>query len=153
MMSCKRRERSSTKLFGAQKLRSIIAAILIVFVVAGPMPATAKQTNDAQIKTWPQGKFPRLASWFNVEGHCDVRFSIDEEGYPFAVTPYCTWKVFCFDAKRAVSGATFIPKRIDGIPVIRTNVVYPMEYAFEGSSYDKADDPRSLELCEAKAVS
>ena len=113
----------------------------------------AKQTNDAQIKTWPKPKYPAIASWLGLEGHCDVRFSVDEKGFPFSVSPFCTRPIFCFEAKRAVSAATFYPKRIDGIPVERLNVVYPFEFAFEGSGYTLEGDVKSLAPCDQKAIS
>jgi outer membrane biosynthesis protein TonB len=131
---------------------------VVVLSIAVSMPhamslSWAKQDRDARIKSSPQTAYPTLASWFGIEGYCEVRFAIDEEGFPFAVEPACTRKVFCFEAKRAVSGASFYPKMVDGVPTVRTNVVYPMEYFFEGSDYDVEVDRNNLEPCENKAVS
>lgn len=132
---------------------SLISLLTIAVSQAIGFTAHAKQTNDAQIKTWPEPKYPMIASWLRLEGHCDVRFSVDEKGFPFAVSPACTRPIFCFEAKRAVSDATFYPKRVDGVPMERLNVVFPLEFAFEGSGYTVEDDQRSLTSCDQKAVS
>ncbi|MFN3211541.1 MAG: energy transducer TonB [Henriciella sp.] len=122
-------------------------------MLSGNWLALSAQTNDAQILEWPNAKFPMIAGWLGLEGYCDVRFSVDEEGYPFAVTPSCTRRIFCFEAKRAVSESRFDPARVNGIPRIRTNLVFPLTFAFERSPYDEDQDPRPLELCEQKADS
>lgn len=135
-------------------LKSVFVSILLtILMVMSSGVAGAKQTIDIKIKTWPEPKFPMLAALFGSEGHCDVRFGVDENGFAFAVTASCTRRIFCFEAKRAVSEATFDPKTIDGVPVVRTNVVYPLEFFLDGSGYDKDNDPRPLELCEMQAVS
>ena len=134
--------------------KSIITSVLLVgLILVASGHVSAKQTTDIKIKTWPTPKFPMLAAWLGLEGHCDVRFGVDEKGFAFAVAASCTRRIFCFEAKRAVSEATFEPKTIDGVPSVRTNVVFPLEFFLDGSSYDKDDDPRPLELCEMQAVS
>jgi outer membrane biosynthesis protein TonB len=122
-------------------------------MLSGNWLALSAQTNDAQILEWPKAKFPMVASWLGLEGYCDVRFSVDKNGYPFAVTPSCTRRIFCFEAKRAVSESRFDPAGENGIPKIRTNLVFPLTFAFEGSPYEDDKDPRPIELCEQKAVS
>lgn len=133
-------------------MKQWLAVWLIAAFFALTGTAFAKQTRDAQVDVWPEPRYPALAEWFGWEGYCLVRFAVDEEGHPYAVSPECTHRIFCFDAKRAVTGARFLPKLIGGVPTIRTNVVFPLEYAFEGSSYDASNDPRSLEMCEEIAV-
>lgn len=130
-----------------------LRGVVFAFAALALLSPIGAQNQDARVKTMPQGKYPMIASWLGVEGFCQVRFSVDEDGYPFAVTPSCTRKIFCFDAKRAVSAATFSPKLIDGVPSIRTDVYFPMEYFFEGSDYSVKTDPRPLELCEERAIS
>lgn len=127
--------------------------VAFVFAALALISPSGAQNQDARVKTMPQGNFPMLASWLRVEGFCQVRLSVDEAGYPFAVTPSCTRKIFCFDAKRAVSAATFSPKLINGVPSVRTDVFFPMEYVFEGSDYSVETDPQPLELCEESAIS
>jgi len=130
------------------RLRCLTASFTALAVIS---PAGA-QNQDAQVNTLPLTKFPMIASWLRVEGYCEVRFAVDEEGYPFAVTPSCTRRIFCFDAKRAVAAATFSPKLVDGVPSVRTNVIFPLVYLFDGSDYSSVNDPRPLELCEEKAI-
>ncbi|MEM7639943.1 MAG: energy transducer TonB [Pseudomonadota bacterium] len=115
--------------------------------------ASARQTQDTRIKTWPKPKYPPLASWLRWDGYCEVRFAVDEEGFPFAIEPACSRKIFCFDAKRAVSASTFYPKLVNGVPTIRTNVVYPLQYSFNFAQYDEDTLRQQLEPCEERAVS
>lgn len=139
-----------------ETLRVATGVAVLSFTVSMPHAmnlAWAKQDRDARIKTSPQTAYPTLASWFGIEGYCEVHFAIDEKGFPFGVEPACTRKVFCFEAKRAVAGASFYPKLVDGMPTVRTNVVYPMQYYFEDSDYDVEVDRNNLEPCENKAVS
>ena len=115
--------------------------------------AFAKQARDVQVEVWPVGKYPALAAWFGIEGRCDVRFAVDQDGYAFAVQPSCTHKIFCFDAKRAVSAAIFLPKLVDGVPTVQTNIVFPIDYYLENSTYEYENDHRPLKPCEELAVS
>lgn len=131
----------------------IAAAAVVALEIGLGARAFAKQTRDVQVEIWPVGRYPRLAEWLNLEGRCDVRFAIDEAGYAFAVQPSCTRKIFCYDAKRAVSAAKFSPKLVDGFPAVRTNVVLPMEYSMKGSAYDPQTDSRPLMPCEELTVS
>ena len=77
---------------------------------------------------------------------------MDEEGYPFAIEPSCSRRIFCFDAKRAVAASTFHPKLVDGIPTVRTNVVYPLQYSFNIDEFDEDALKQQLEPCEERAV-
>ncbi|MEM7460433.1 MAG: hypothetical protein AAF331_13285 [Pseudomonadota bacterium] len=127
----------------------ILIAVGLVF--ASPI-AAARQTQDTKIKTWPKPEYPTLASWFRWEGYCEVRFAIDEAGFPFAVEPSCSRRIFCFDAKRAVTASTFYPKLVDGVPTVRTNVVYPLQYSFNFEQFDEEAHKLKLEPCEERAV-
>lgn len=60
----------------------------------GVQHAAAKQTREVQLITPPQAKYPTLAEWLGMEGHCEVRFAVDENGNPFAVEPACTLRIF-----------------------------------------------------------
>ena len=131
----------------------ITSFLIVILILAGSGGANAKQLVDAQLKVGPEPKFPMIATWLGLEGHCEVRFSVDENGLPFAITPSCTRPIFCFEAKRAISETVYEPKTIDGIPAIRTKMVFPLSFYFAGSGYVRADDPRPLELCEKHAVS
>lgn len=129
-----------------------LIVIVITSVFHSPT-ASARQTQDAQVKTWPQAKYPPLASWFRWEGYCEVQFAVDEEGYPFAIHPSCTRRIFCFDAKRAVAASDFHPKLVDGVPTVRTNVVFPLHYHFDDHVTDDETLRQRLEPCEERAVS
>ena len=115
--------------------------------------AHAEQTEEAEVVVPPQPKYPRLALWFGWEGYCEVEFAIDEGGYAFSVHPMCTRQNFCFQAKRSIVDAKFKPKMSDGVPVVRTNVTYPLEFVMAGSDYDRELDQRPLKSCEKLAVS
>ena len=115
--------------------------------------AEARQTHDARVTEPPLPKYPMLASWLNLEGHCLVRFAVDEAGLAFAVQPACSCPIFCFEAKRAVMAVKFEPKRVDGVPQVRTDVFYPLVWSFERSDYTSESDPKPLEPCEKLPVS
>lgn len=126
---------------------------MIIMGFLACLDAATQESRDAQVVTPPQGKYPALAEWLHIEGHCDVWFSVDERGHPFAVEPRCTHKIFCFDAKRAVSASKFAPKLVDGVPQVRFRAIYPMTYSMRGSGYSPKSDPRPSEPCESKAIS
>lgn len=92
------------------------------------------QDRDSQPLNPPQPNYPYLASLFHVEGNCDVRFSVDEEGLPFGLMTSCTHPIFCHEAERAVSRVKFLPKLVDGIPTVRTDIIYPL--IFQLQSYN-----------------
>ncbi|RIJ28821.1 hypothetical protein D1222_10605 [Henriciella algicola] len=110
----------------ARGLRVVVSA---AFACIATSVAVA-QDRDAQPLTSPQPSYPFLASLFNVQGACEVRFSVDEEGLPFGLTTQCTQPIFCHEAERAVSRVRFLPKLVDGIPTVRRNVIYPLEFRF-----------------------
>ena len=58
------------------------------------------------------------------------------QGHPFGLVTFCTEPIFCYESKRAVSRVRFEPKYESGVPVMRTDVVYPLEYTL--SDYDPA---------------
>ncbi|MEL6828370.1 MAG: energy transducer TonB [Pseudomonadota bacterium] len=126
--------------------------LAFAFICATPI-ANSRQTQDTRIKTWPKPKYPPLASWLRWDGYCEVRFAVDEQGFPFAVEPSCSRKIFCFDAKRAVTASTFYPQLVDGVPTARINVVYPLQYSFNFDQFDEEALKQKLERCEERAVS
>jgi len=136
---------------GGRRFTAVITFLLIAGFWSGL--ADARQTHDAQVTEPPAPKYPMIASWLNLEGHCEVRFAVDEAGLAFAVQPRCSRPIFCFEAKRAVMAVKFEPKRVDGVPRVRTNVYFPLIWAFEGSDYNSETDPRLLEPCQELPVS
>ena len=126
---------------------------ILVASLSSFLPAQAETTVEAEILVPPKPEYPRFALWFGLEGYCEDRFAIDEEGHPFAVEPFCTRRNFCFQAKRSIIHAKFKPKMVGGVPAFRTKVYYPLEFVIAGSDYDSQMDPRPLEAYEERAVS
>jgi len=91
------------------------------------------QTVDAAPLSPPVVKYPAFAEFFGLTGYCDVRFAISETGLPIQVRPSCTHTVFCEASREAVGAVRFRPKTEDGVPVVRTKVVYPIEFAMPGN--------------------
>lgn len=90
--------------------------------------------KDAQPIIPPVPTYPTMAAMLGLQGTCSVHFSVDEQGHPFGLVTFCTEPIFCYESKRAVSRVKFEPKYEEGFPVIRTDVVYPLEYTM--SDYD-----------------
>lgn len=137
-------------------LRRVPEIKLAVFLLIAAMTngiSDARQTHDARVIEPPTPKYPMLASWLQLEGRCEVRFAVDEDGLAFAVQPACTRPIFCFEAKRAVTAVRFEPKRVDGVPTVRTNIIYPLNWSFHESEYDPGSDPTPLKPCEELSVS
>ena len=132
--------------------RAAKVGVMMILILVGGGSAIAKQIVDSQVKIGPKPNYPMIATWLGLEGYCEVRLTVDENRLPFAITPSCTRPIFCFEAKRAVSATLFEPKTIDGVPTVRPNVVFPLEFFFPGSGYHNEEDPRPLELCEQKPV-
>ena len=92
--------------------------------------------RDARPVVPPVPRYPTMAAILGLQGTCSVHFSVDEQGHPFGLVTFCTEPIFCYESKRAVSRVEFEPKYESGVPVIRTDVVYPLEYTL--SDYDPA---------------
>lgn len=152
-MSCRRAARKRTdQALGDVDMISWRVAGLIAALFVMNLSAFSQLNRDSRVIIWPKPNYPQLALWFGWEAYCEVRFAVDEEGHPFAVAPNCSRRIFCFDAKRAVSAAEFSPKLVNGVPTVRPNVIFPLIYSIEGSDYDRTQDDRPLEPCEEKAV-
>ena len=132
-------------------MRLILASLGFVLVLGAGADAQGDPDRDAQPIRPPAPSYPPMALMFRLEGYCEVRFSVDEAGYPFGLSTSCTQPVFCYQSKAAVSKVQFEPKRIDGRVVPRFDVVYPLEYRL-GSS-DKEIDRSRFGPCNEIAVS
>lgn len=84
---------------------------------------TVAQPITAPVVVYPESMLRR-----GTEGSCDVRFDLSPFGEPFNIRPDCTHSGFERSAKKAVAGSRFSPKQVQGTPVERRNVVYPIEY-------------------------
>ncbi len=137
---------------GSKAMRRWILPVTICLLPALPVLAQELPPEDAQPLTLPRPNYPAMASFFWMSGYCEVRFAVDQEGYAFNLYPRCTDYIFCYEAKRSVSEATFKPKYMNGRPQIRDNVVYPLSFVMEGQSPDSIDESR-LKPCRKHAVS
>ncbi len=76
----------------------------------------------------PAAVYPDRLLERGIQGSCEVRFNVSVRGEPYNIRPDCTHPGFASSAKRAVSASRFSPEIIDGQPVERSNVVYPITY-------------------------
>lgn len=131
----------------------IRGALLAMTVVALGVVANAQSDadRDAQPISLPVPSYPPMAQMLGMEGYCEVRFSVDENGYTFSLTTSCTQPIFCYQSKRAVSLSRFEPKRVGGRSVPRFDVVYPLVYML-GDEHDGVDTS-GLSPCNERAVS
>ena len=111
--------------------------LIAVFVASVFAFSAAAQDRDAQPLNPPQPTYPFLAGLFNVEGYCDVRFAVDEEGLPFGITTNCSHPIFCSEAERAVSRVRFLPMIENGRPTVRGNIIYPLQFSFPRDSEEE----------------
>jgi len=120
------------------------------------LPALAQEpppeNSSAQPLTMPRPVYPRMAAFFGMSGHCEVRFSVDEEGYTFNLFPSCTDYIFCFAAKRAINEVRFTPEYENGRPQVRTNIVYPLDFVVDGRTSESIDRSR-MKPCRKRAIS
>ncbi|MEM9573370.1 MAG: energy transducer TonB [Pseudomonadota bacterium] len=92
-----------------------------------------KRTNTIQKRHLlpimpPVPVYPRPAISRNLEGYCEVSFSVSIRGEPFGIQADCTDRVFKSAAIKAVKKVKFAPQIRDGLPVTVTGVVYPLEF-------------------------
>ena len=87
--------------------------------------------KPAQPITAPNVVYPQRMLQREMEGSCEVRFDLSARGQPFNINANCTHSGFESSATRAVAGSRFSPKFVDGQPVERRNVVYPIDYSLE----------------------
>ena len=87
------------------------------------------ESHDVQVLRPPVPNYPFLAQLFGLEGICYVRFTVDELGHTANHGTTCSKVIFCDAAEAAVFDALFAPKRIEGVPMARDNIVYPLEFS------------------------
>lgn len=138
--------------------RPLLTSISLL-ATACVLPAYA-QDRDVEVLAPPVPEFPREAAARGVQGLCYVRFSVDAEGYAFDLRASCTEPIFCNEAKLAVSRARFSPKLIGGVPTIRSNIVYPIDFILSEWNWFlfkfvpvEAYEPGPTEPCDEIAVS
>ena len=106
----------------------------LVFDRMGPLvfdPVIIDDT-DARPISPPVAEFPVRMAERGIEGRCEVRFNVNARGEPVDLDADCTHSGFVRAAQQAVSRVRFAPKIVRGQPVERRNVVYPLEFRFDG---------------------
>ena len=83
--------------------------------------------EDAQLAAPIQPRWPWEVSP-PAFANCLVRFNVSEKGKPMNISGICDDDRFLKSAENAISRAEFVPKKKDGKPEIRYNVVQPLEY-------------------------
>lgn len=84
--------------------------------------------SDAR-PTWPpRPTYPRQASEDGIEGECMVWFDVSKDGEPFNIEAECSSYLFKAEAERAVSKVKFEPLVYQGVPYVRTSLVYPLTF-------------------------
>jgi outer membrane biosynthesis protein TonB len=134
-------------------LRILLLALALALSVAVPLNAVAEtngieaesEDRDAQPIKAPRPSYPALAIRAQMPGWCDVRFDVNRQGYPTNIAPWCSHWVFCQSAYDAVASVRFQPKMLNGQPVPRSNVVYPLEYTIGVTEEERAANRARIE--------
>lgn len=88
--------------------------------------------RDAKPISPPLPTYPQELASRQIEGDCEVRFSVDTRGRPFDVEAACTHPGFQREAERAVSKVLFAPMLRKGQAMERRNVIYPIAFRLDG---------------------
>ena len=95
----------------------------------GPILAPGIQYSRVlQPLSEPVVAYPDALARRGVEGECEVRFSVNMRGQPFDVSATCSDPGFVRAAERAVARSEFAPQIVQGQPVERHGVVYPITF-------------------------
>ncbi|MEO1323155.1 MAG: energy transducer TonB [Pseudomonadota bacterium] len=93
-----------------------------------PVRASAITVRDLQPLTPPVPVYPRAAIDRGLEGTCEVHLDVSIRGEPINVAADCSDRSFERAAKKAVEKVKFAPQIRDGLPVMVTGVIYPLEF-------------------------
>lgn len=108
----------------------IFAGIAALALTAGPSMAD----KDAQPIKPPAPAYPIDLASQGIGANCTAKFDVSAAGYvEIPVEVDCTHPGFVESVRNAVLALSFAPKMVDGKPVKRTNVVYPISYTVEYS--------------------
>ena len=141
-----------------------LAAVFVALALVATGPASAEsykeipsEDRDAQPVRPPQPVYPMLAAYFGLSGRCEVRFNVDKRGYARKVKPYCSHQAFCKSARDAVGDVVFTPKVLNGQPVPRLSVVYPLWYTYDADAASDAGQAmiaaKEVIACESEPIS
>lgn len=87
--------------------------------------------SDPRALKVPVPEYPSEAVKYRISGACEVHFSVNERGAPFDVRADCTDAVFKAASEQAVRGMQFEPTLRNGRPIVRRDLVYPLEYRMD----------------------
>jgi len=112
------------------KTTSGLGGALATTIAALTLTATPSFADrDTQPIERPKPDYPVVLAQQGIGAHCDNYFDVSPEGYVINLTVKCGHPGFVESSRNAVTTLKFEPKMIDGTPVTRTGVVYPIVYA------------------------
>ncbi len=84
--------------------------------------------RDTQPIAPPHPYYPQKAQDEMKSGKCEVHLDVTAEGIPINIEAVCTDPLFVESAERSMVDVVFAPKIVNGQPVERKGVIYPLEY-------------------------
>lgn len=89
----------------------------------------------------PMPIYPDAAIQLNLAGNCVLSFDVTTKGKPKSITSRCTSAEFCQSSLVATEEIRFAPLLIDGKPIERTGVEYPLSYSIDTAEPIADDAP------------
>ena len=103
---------------------ALAAAVGIAALTVSPSHAD----RNTQPIEHPAPVYPTDMAAENISAICNSHFDITPDGYVTNLSVECGHPGFIDATRNAVSTLRFEPKLVDGKPVTRTGVVYPMQF-------------------------
>ena len=100
-------------------------------LLGGPV-TTEVVARDDQPLSPPRPVYPQSAASMGLEAQCYAMMDVTPSGVPEDILTACSSAAFNASAYEAARSMTFAPKVVDGRPVRRLNVVYPLTYCLQG---------------------
>jgi TonB family protein len=76
----------------------------------------------------PSPRYPSQAAAEQRDGMCMVKFSVEKDGRSSNIGVACSDPMFASAAQAAATEILFAPATLDGRPVVRNNVLYPVTF-------------------------
>lgn len=99
-------------------------------LLGGPV-TTEVVERDAQPLSPPVPTYPGTAATAGREGLCYALMDVSQSGTPEEILTACSSPEFNAPTFNAVSNVRFSTKTVNGRPVRRLNVVYPIQYCLQ----------------------
>ena len=96
-------------------------------LMGGPQ-VNAVQAPNAQPISPPIPEYPNISMESNLEARCEVLFDIGLDGKTRDLLTACSSPEFISSARNAIQPVRFSSKSLDGRPVERWNVIYPLVF-------------------------